>query len=197
MGKRLENALRRDHSILEAATKLFAEQGFEATKMTAVSKLAGVAVGTIYLRYPNKSALLAGVLDQFEEKFVQALRDPKVHEAPWPTRFQAIFGAMMATAQSSPELPAIMRLTAHGASANFQPGESVRREIADIIRLAQEEEAFRPDIDPTLASAIAYGMVDGAMKHLMFQPETAPQRVIENLAEASARWLMNDTAAEA
>jgi TetR/AcrR family fatty acid metabolism transcriptional regulator len=59
-------ALRRTQ-ILDAATKVFAERGFHRTTIRDVAKAAGVADGTIYNYFENKTALLLGILDRLNE----------------------------------------------------------------------------------------------------------------------------------
>ena len=44
--------------ILDHATRLFVEQGYRKTSMGEVAKAAGMAKGTVYLYYANKSALM-------------------------------------------------------------------------------------------------------------------------------------------
>jgi len=46
------------HQILEAAVKVFAEQGFFQSTVAQVAKQAGVADGTIYLYFKNKDDIL-------------------------------------------------------------------------------------------------------------------------------------------
>ena len=46
------------HQILEAAVKVFAEQGFLQSTVAQVAKKAGVADGTIYLYFKNKDDIL-------------------------------------------------------------------------------------------------------------------------------------------
>ncbi len=60
---------RRDHdpearrnSILDAARKLYFKNGVKGIRMEAVAKSAKIAKGTVYLYYPNKETLLAGLL---------------------------------------------------------------------------------------------------------------------------------------
>lgn len=55
------NSLRRAH-ILEAAIKVFAEKGFHAATIKDVAAEAGVADGTIYNYFENKTSLLMGIL---------------------------------------------------------------------------------------------------------------------------------------
>ncbi len=56
-------AARRDQ-ILDAATHVFAEKGFDRATIRDVAKAAGIADGTIYNYFDNKTALLLGILDR-------------------------------------------------------------------------------------------------------------------------------------
>ncbi len=59
-------ALRRAQ-ILDAATKVFATRGFHRTTIRDIAKAAGVADGTIYNYFANKTALLVGILDRMNQ----------------------------------------------------------------------------------------------------------------------------------
>lgn len=54
----------RRNQILDAATKVFAEKGFHRATIRDVARAAGVADGTIYNYFENKTALLLGLLDR-------------------------------------------------------------------------------------------------------------------------------------
>lgn len=58
--------VRRSH-ILDAATRVFAQSGFHRTTIRDVSHAAGVADGTIYNYFANKTALLIGILNRINE----------------------------------------------------------------------------------------------------------------------------------
>jgi AcrR family transcriptional regulator len=53
--------------ILDAATTVFAEKGFQRATIRDVAKAAGVADGTIYNYFDSKTALLFGILDRLNE----------------------------------------------------------------------------------------------------------------------------------
>ena len=57
----------RRNQILDAAAQVFAEQGFHPTTIKAVARAAGIADGTIYNYFDNKTALLLGILDRMNE----------------------------------------------------------------------------------------------------------------------------------
>lgn len=56
-----QKAIRHDR-IVEAATRLFREQGYETVKMEAIAAAAEVAIGTIYNYYRNKGDLLVAIV---------------------------------------------------------------------------------------------------------------------------------------
>ncbi len=55
--------------IVEAAARLFHEQGYNATGISTILREAGVNAGSLYHFFPSKEALLVGVL----ERYVQGL----------------------------------------------------------------------------------------------------------------------------
>lgn len=50
-------------AVLAAARALFAQHGFERTTIRDVAARAGVAVGTVFVHFPDKNVLLAATLD--------------------------------------------------------------------------------------------------------------------------------------
>ncbi len=60
-------ALARRNQILDAAGKVFAEKGFHQATIKDIATEAGIADGTIYLYFDNKSALLPGVFERMRE----------------------------------------------------------------------------------------------------------------------------------
>lgn len=57
-----DEAARRDARLLETATRLFMEQGYEGTSMDSVADAAGVGKPTLYHRYRDKRELFEAVL---------------------------------------------------------------------------------------------------------------------------------------
>ena len=57
----------RRSQILDAATTVFANKGFHRATIRDVAKAAGIADGTIYIYFENKTALLLGILNRLNE----------------------------------------------------------------------------------------------------------------------------------
>ncbi len=61
-------------AILQAAKKLFAEQGFDNTTTRAIATEAGVGIGTVFAHYPDKASLLGEALRGEIDKVVDQTR---------------------------------------------------------------------------------------------------------------------------
>lgn len=72
-------AARRDQ-ILDAAAVVFAERGFHPTTIRDIARQAGIADGTIYNYFDNKTALLLGIFERTKASIMQQ-HMPAVPEA--------------------------------------------------------------------------------------------------------------------
>jgi AcrR family transcriptional regulator len=62
--------------ILEAARRLFHEQGYAATGISTILREADVNSGSLYHYFPSKEALLEGVLEHYVELLRPVVMDP-------------------------------------------------------------------------------------------------------------------------
>ena len=62
MGRNEEKRRRTTASIVTAATRLFAERGYDGTTVQAIAEAAGVSAGTVYNYFGTKAAVLAAVV---------------------------------------------------------------------------------------------------------------------------------------
>jgi AcrR family transcriptional regulator len=85
LGPRAERARETRRRITDAALRLFVEQGYMPTTMSAIAQEAGVAVQTLYLAFGSKASILSATLNMaivgddapvplIERPWVQALR---------------------------------------------------------------------------------------------------------------------------
>ena len=71
---RRADAVRNRTAILEAARNLVSEWGTDVA-MGEIARVAGVAVGTLYRHFPNKSDLLAAVVNEYVEALADDAQD--------------------------------------------------------------------------------------------------------------------------
>lgn len=176
-------------AILDAARQHFAQQGFEAAKLAAIARDAGVAVGTIYLRYKGKADLLSGVLASVEAAFCEAMNTPDIWATPFPERFQKVVAATFEAARNEAHLPELMALSSYASGAESGQKRPMLQLIESHIRDGAARGELRSDVDPSLSARMAYGMVDGAMRAMMEGPSRDPAATIAAIADAYTRWL--------
>ncbi|MFJ6481323.1 MULTISPECIES: TetR/AcrR family transcriptional regulator [unclassified Streptomyces] len=71
--KERADAARNRAAVLEAAARLFAEQGVETVSMDQVAAAAGVGKGTLFRRFGDKSGLATALLDARERVLQEAV----------------------------------------------------------------------------------------------------------------------------
>ena len=100
--RRQEQARRNRWAMLQAAHRLFLEQGYSATTMPAVAAEAGVSVQSVYKAFGNKAALLKGVFDLAmagDDEPLPMLRRAalgRVRDEPDPRRKLRLYGEFVA-----------------------------------------------------------------------------------------------------
>ncbi|MEJ6393861.1 TetR/AcrR family transcriptional regulator [Gymnodinialimonas sp. 2305UL16-5] len=62
-------------SILDATKTVLAEHGSSNLKVSQIAKVAGISVSSIYQYFPNKSAILAALCDNYLAMFREVVRD--------------------------------------------------------------------------------------------------------------------------
>jgi AcrR family transcriptional regulator len=69
-------------ALLDAATAMFVEKGFEATRIEAIAGVADVAVGTVYNHFATKNDLLLAVLLADVDDVIERAREPLARPHP-------------------------------------------------------------------------------------------------------------------
>lgn len=90
----LRTEVRRDQ-VLEAATKVFAEKGFHKATIKQIAGEAGVADGTIYNYFADKTDLLLGLLDRINETNQRQGHLTEAGEGDFETFFRTYLGHRM------------------------------------------------------------------------------------------------------
>jgi AcrR family transcriptional regulator len=76
------DARRNRLAVIEAAKKLFADEGLDA-QMPDVAKAAKVGVGTVYRHFPTKDDLIAALAAERFERLAEKAREGIANEDPW------------------------------------------------------------------------------------------------------------------
>ena len=98
----------RRNQILDAATVVFAAKGFHAATIKDIARQAGIADGTIYTYFANKTALMLGILERMNQQDEREADFTAASEADF-RRFMAAYFRQRLTALKADEF-AIFRV---------------------------------------------------------------------------------------
>jgi AcrR family transcriptional regulator len=128
----------RRREILEAATELFRDRGFDLTTVQAIAGRAGVAAGTVYLYYPSKDAILIAIRELFEAGLLD--------------RFSEIAGDVLAQENSTGEVVTYQEVVERLVDGIVDYGLE-RRGVCQVLARQAARSGIAPE-DPLLAGGL-------------------------------------------
>lgn len=140
--------LRRDaeknrQRIMAAAREVFAQRGYDAT-LDDVARHAGLGVGTVYRRFPNKAALIDALFGESFQRVVDLVETALADPDPWA----GFAGFMTATAELQVADRGLRDLMLSGSAGPARVGqmrERVKPLLDELVRRAQEQGDLRAD----------------------------------------------------
>ena len=139
------DAERNRHRILEAAAEAFAERGLTIT-MDDIADHAGVGVGTVYLRFPQKELLIEALFEERVGELVAIAEGALEEDDPWAALvgFLERAQALQATNRGLKEL---VLSTTHGRERVACVRERLAPLADALVERAQASGQLRPDVD--------------------------------------------------
>ncbi len=144
--------LRTRAAILRAATELFTREGFEATSVANVARLAGVGISSIYLHFPSKAALLDEVIGAAVDRHAPSFDEARAIDAP-DLRLQALGAAYLAFAETEPAAARALALS--GAEPTAVDGRKARDFLEGLV----------DDVELSVRGLVAQGRLPATALH--------------------------------
>ena len=132
--------------ILAAAAEVFAERGLDVS-LDDIAAHAGVGVGTVYRRFPDKDALIDAL---FEDKIARAvaLADESLEiEDPWEA-FSGFMRSMCRLQAEDRGLKEALMSADRGRERLSATRDTIAPVAGELLRRAQEAGAVRADLGP-------------------------------------------------
>jgi TetR/AcrR family transcriptional repressor of mexJK operon len=188
-GPTREEAEARDVRLLDVATRLFMERGFDGTSIDAVAEAAGVSKPTVYARYHDKRDLIVAVLRGWIRRWLAPLSAAAEAQAieGCAKNIRTILHELsrhMIAYTLAPEAGALQRILSAQAVqfpelaiANEEGWLRAVRGVSNILRQSAARGHIKVD-DPELAADMFLNLVLGHPRRLAFysiatDPETA------------------------
>jgi TetR/AcrR family transcriptional regulator, fatty acid metabolism regulator protein len=152
--------------ILLAAVKVFAKNGFYATRVSEVAKAAGVADGTIYLYFRSKDEILLSLFEDRVEKLLSYMKSELAKLPDAPSKFRRVIELQLGLLEGERELAEVItvilrqstKLLKEFAAPKFT---SYLDAIAKVVAEGQANGDFRKDVSPHLVARATFGALDG------------------------------------
>ena len=163
MSKRKDSE--KHHRIIEAATKVFAKNGFYQSKIAQIAKEAGVADGTIYIYFENKDDILISL---FEEQMKAVLDNMTLQltKIDDPAEKLEIFASThLDLIEKNKDMAEIIQVELRQSGKFMKEYKNERfleylDIIGDIISEGQKRGLFRKDVIPGVAKRAFFGALD-------------------------------------
>ena len=155
--------------ILRAAAEVFTEHGLRAT-LDDVADRAGVGVGTVYRRFPDKEALVEALFTERLDSLVgfaeQALADPD----PWAGLVDLLERAAMVMAGDRGLRQMLMYAT-YGHDRVEQARTRMQPVVSKVVERAQAAGVLRADLYPTDIPLLEFMLSASAEYAVRVRPE--------------------------
>jgi len=149
--------------ILDAAVRVFATQGYEASRVGDVAKEAGVAYGLVYHYYASKDAVLEAVFREAWGRLLAAVALAEQTGEDAAGQLELVVKIVLRAWRDDPDL---VRLLVREVTRN----PHIQDELDEIgqafatlermVRRGQADGTFRGDLDPKLAAWMLYGALE-------------------------------------
>ena len=152
-------------SILRAATRVFARNGYFNSKVADIARAAGVADGTVYLYFKSKEEILHSIFDQnmaeaiaAGRKLIAKLRDPR-------EKLRRIAALHLERLGADRDLAIVFQVELRGSTKFMQEFSAAGfAEYLGLLRATFEEGqragVFRKELSAKVAAKILFGALD-------------------------------------
>ncbi|MBW1647909.1 MAG: TetR/AcrR family transcriptional regulator [Deltaproteobacteria bacterium] len=153
------------HRILEAAVRVFAEQGFHQATIAQIARQAGVADGTIYLYFKNKDDILVHIFNERTRSVFNRFREA-VKEADGAVgKLKALVSSHLAEFQADVHMAAVYQVWTHQFQRVAEPQIKEMSKmyldiVSEIVELGQQEGTLRKDLYLGLVKRFIIGAID-------------------------------------
>jgi AcrR family transcriptional regulator len=155
-----KDAERNRQRILTAAGELFAERGLSVT-LDDVAHHAGVGVGTVYRRYPNKEVLIDALFEQRIEAIGTIAAEALELADPWEAFVYYLEKGSELQARDR-GLKELLTCSAHGGEGVAEAKTRLRTNVTAVYDRAKAAGVLRPDVAP-FDSPIIHFMLGAVM----------------------------------
>lgn len=185
-------------AIVQAARKLFVQQGYQATTLPAIAQEAGVAVPTLYAVFGSKAAILSALVKSAgADEEIRALARAALGESDPKRQLRQAAHVIRSILERDAD---IMDLLWQAGSGDPDLADvwrqSHRQQLArqgELLGLLAQRGALKPTLTIETATQIHWALSSPEVYRLLVREQGwTPQRYEDWLAESAATLLLRD-----
>jgi TetR/AcrR family fatty acid metabolism transcriptional regulator len=149
--------------ILDAAVRVFAAQGYDASRVGDVAKEAGVAYGLVYHYFGSKEAVLEAVFRESWGRLLAAVAIAEQTGQTAPEQLELVVKIVLRSWRDDPDLVRLLVREITRSPHIQDELDEIGQAFASLERIVargQEEGTFRPGIDARMAAWMLYGALE-------------------------------------
>jgi TetR/AcrR family fatty acid metabolism transcriptional regulator len=149
--------------ILQAALRVFAAQGYEATRVGDIATEAGVAYGLVYHYFGSKEAVLDAVFREAWGRLLAAITQAEETGETAPEQLELVVKIVLRTWRDDPDLVRLLVLEVTRSPHIQDELDQIAQAFAAMQRIVergQSEGTLRADVDARLAAWMLYGALE-------------------------------------
>ena len=153
------------NSIIEAAVKVIAENGYHNSQVSKIAREAGVADGTIYLYFQNKEDVLVSLFRVKMGDFTASARQELKHLENPHEKLAKLISLHFTMLEANRNLALVMQIQLRQSDAVIRKGiaaplKDYLKIIEEIISQGMHTGSFREDVNLKLARHMVFGTMD-------------------------------------
>ncbi|WP_165965872.1 TetR/AcrR family transcriptional regulator [Actinomadura sp. 7K534] len=173
--------------ILEAATRVLSDRGYDGASTNRIAKAAGISNGSLYQYFPNKDAIVIAVLDRFADRLADRLgaEIEATMRLPWQEAGRALLDVQIRLFEENADLLRII-VEQIPRLGPFDKLAALQRRLTDLVRvyLLVNRAEFRDDLDVEATVWIlaeTVGLL--SIKYVLDRPPIPHDRMVDELAD--------------
>ena len=170
---RSQTAIDKRRTILDAAVRVFARQGFHRCRVSDIADEAGVAYGLLYHYFRSKDEVLDTLFLERWELLLAAIADVDARDVGARDKLYEVASFIFDSYRYDPELMKVIIVEVTRAANSFGATHLAKIQeayegIAGIVQKGQDEGIFTPTV-PALFGALAfYGAIEQVLSAWIF-----------------------------
>jgi len=160
---RVSTADGKRRQILDAAVRVFAAQGYEASRVGDVAKEAGVAYGLVYHYFGSKDAVLDAVFREAWGRLLTAVAVAEQTGTDAPEQLSLVVKIVLRSWRDDPDLVRLLVREVTRSPHLQDELDEIEQAFASLQRIVargQSEGTFRADVDARTAAWMVYGALE-------------------------------------